>query len=218
MVVHPAYKNVSGTLLDAMQWLARDWQPGCRPSIVGRLDKLTSGVVVVAKRHDVHAAVQRALGSRDAEKEYLAVIYGRPDARGTIDLPLGFDPDDRRRIVASPGGRWAATTGFECVATAEPGGVPLSLVRCRLYTGRRHQIRVHLAARGWPVVGDPKYGEARWRDIADAPLASALRDFPRQALHAARVAFTHPVTRERVSVSAPVPPDLRALLLATGLA
>ena len=217
VVVHPAYKNPSGTLLDALQWLARDWTPGQRPSVVGRLDKLTSGIVVIAKTSDVHAALQRALRARDAEKDYLAVVYGRTDDRGVIDLPLGFDPADRRRMVGGAGERWPAVTHFERVAAVD-APARLSLLKCRLATGRRHQIRAHLAARGWPVVGDPKYGEPRWRDADDPAIAVLLRDFPRQALHASHVAFAHPVTGERVSVDAPVPADLGALLLAARLA
>jgi 23S rRNA pseudouridine1911/1915/1917 synthase len=92
----------------------------------------------------------------------------------------------------------------------------VALLRCRLLTGRTHQIRVHLAASGWPIVGDKKYGEARWTQIADVELAAVLRDFPRQALHAWRLSFAHPVTRERLTIEAPVPDDLRDLLAAVG--
>ena len=211
-VVHPAYKNKDNTLLDALQWRARDWPRGARPSIVGRLDKLTSGVVVVAKTAEVHAALQRTLASAKSEKIYHAIVYGHVDVTsGVIDAPLGFDPADRRRIVVSPGG-WRSLTGFERVAELDDPRTGLALLRCRLITGRRHQLRVHLASRGWPIVGDAKYGEPRWQDIDDETIAAVARDCPRQALHASRVAFAHPATGERLVVESQVPADLDPLL------
>jgi 23S rRNA pseudouridine1911/1915/1917 synthase len=211
MVVHPAYKNPAGTLLDAILWRARDWPSGHRPSIVGRLDKLTSGIVILAKSAESHAALQRTLASRASAKDYLAVVYGVPDQRGEIDLPLAFDPNDRRRIVVADGG-WRSTTEFERLSQVTAPRVGLSLLRCRLITGRRHQIRAHLAARGWPIVGDAVYCQPRWRDVEDPSLAAALQSFPRQALHAWRVAFTHPISGARVTIEAPLPRDVEALL------
>jgi 23S rRNA pseudouridine1911/1915/1917 synthase len=108
-------------------------------------------------------------------------------------------------------------TRFERLARVAAPRTGLSLLRCSLRTGRAHQIRVHLAARGWPIVGDPVYGEPRWNHVVDAELAQALRAFPRQALHARRVAFIHPATQERLVVEAPVPRDLADLLTAAGL-
>jgi 23S rRNA pseudouridine1911/1915/1917 synthase len=248
VVVHPSYKNTSGTLLDAMRSYACDWPSTQRPSIVGRLDKLTSGVVVVAKTAAVHAALQRA----PAEKDYLAVVYGNVTVpRGEIDVPLCHDPADRRMIVVSrsmagargpreapegseaePSRRVRASGGgapravekithsvtrFERLASVEAPRAGLSLLRCRLITGRRHQIRVHLAASGWPIVGDPQYGEPRWSDVDDPALAATLQAFPRQALHAWRVAFAHPATRDPLVIHAPVPRDLARLLDAAGL-
>ena len=217
MVMHPSYKNAAGTLLNALLWHARGWPAPQRPSLVGRLDKLTSGVVVVAKTAAIHAALQRTMAAA-AEKDYLAVVYGRVNvARGEIDLRLAKDRHDRRRVVASPHVGAASLTRFERLARVAAPAVGLSLVRCRLVTGRTHQIRVHLAARGWPIVGDPAYGEPRWSQIADARLAAAVRAFPRQALHAWRIAVTHPVTRERLILEAPVPPDLDELMREAGL-
>jgi 23S rRNA pseudouridine1911/1915/1917 synthase len=214
VVMHPSYKNAAGTLLNALLWHARGWPAPQRPSLVGRLDKLTSGVVVVAKTAAIHAALQRAA----SEKDYLAVVYGRVKvARGEIDLKLAKDRTDRRRIVASPLVGAASLTEFERLARVAAPAAGLSLIRCRLVTGRTHQIRVHLAARGWPIVGDPAYGEPRWSHIADARLAAALRAFPRQALHAWRLAVTHPVTRERLILEAPVPHDLDELMREAGL-
>ena len=218
MVVHPAYKNASGTAMNALLWRARDWPPATRPSIVGRLDKLTSGVVIVAKTAAMHAALQRALMANDAEKAYLAIVYGRVNvARGRIDLPLAKDRRSRRTIVTSPEAGAASVTRFERLARVPAPRAGLSLLRCSLRTGRAHQIRVHLAARGWPIVGDPVYGEPRWNQIVDAELAQVLRAFPRQALHATRVAFIHPATQERLVIEAPLPTDFETLLSATGL-
>ena len=218
MVVHPAYKNASGTAMNALLWRARDWPPETRPSIVGRLDKLTSGVVIVAKTAAMHAALQRAVMANDAEKAYLAIVYGRVNvARGRIDLPLAKDRRSRRTIVTSPEAGAASVTRFERLARVPAPRAGLSLLRCSLRTGRAHQIRVHLAARGWPIVGDPVYGEPRWNQIVDTELAQTLRAFPRQALHATRVAFIHPATQKRLVIDAPVPRDLEDLLTATGL-
>jgi 23S rRNA pseudouridine1911/1915/1917 synthase len=216
MVVHPAYKNPGSTLMDALA--GHGWRADERPSIVGRLDTLTSGVVVVAKTAAAHAALQRALQTPDAEKIYLAVVYGYLDpACVSIDLRIRADPDDRRRRVASRDEGAASRTIVERLTAVAAAPVGLSLVRCRLLTGRRHQIRVHLAAAGWPIVGDAVYGPPRSADISDRPLAGVLEAFPRQALHASRVAFTHPATRDRVSVTAPLPADFANLLAATGL-
>ena len=218
LVVHPTYKHTAGTMMNALLWHARAWPAPQRPSLVSRLDKLTSGIVVVARTAAAHAALQREMAANDSEKDYLAVVYGRVNvARGEIDFRLGTDLNDRRRVVASVTVGAPSLTRFERLARVAAPRAGLSLLRCRLATGRTHQIRVHLAARGWPLVGDPTYGEPRWSEIADPLLAAALRAFPRQALHAWRVAFTHPMTRARLTLEAPVPPDLAALLAETGL-
>ena len=237
VVVHPAFGHATGTLMNALLWHARGWPAGQRPSIVGRLDKLTSGIVIVAKTREVHAALQRIAHDGDAErvaphgaavgrpfqgrhfvKEYLTVVYGRVPTRGAIDLRLALAARDRRRVVASPTAGAQSLTEFERLARAPARRAGLALLRCRLITGRRHQIRVHLAARGWPIVGDPVYGEPRWMQIEDPMLASALRAFPRQALHAHRVAFTHPASGEFVQIEAPLPPDMAGLIAHAGLA
>src|SRR5262245_12107444 len=227
IVVHPTYKNKTGTLLDILLADADRWTDLARPSIVGRLDKLTSGIVVVAKSAAMHRALQHVMAASSSEKDYLAVVYGRvKDAVGTIDLPLRHHAGDRRMMVVtsdSEGAESAGDTGsrsvtqFERLAAVDAPQAGLSLLRCRLVTGRRHQIRVHLAAHGWPIVGDPQYGEPRWSEIDNPALAATLQAFPRQALHAWRVAFMHPITRERVTVEALVPPDLADLLDATGV-
>ena len=197
IVVHPSYKNKAGTLLDALN--AADWPAGERPSIVGRLDKPTSGIVIVAKRAAAHAALQRALASPDAEKTYLAIVRGVPPERGTIDLPLAPDPSDRRRRAVSDAGR-SCLTEFVRLGVGTAFGAPASLLECRLRTGRRHQIRAHLAARGWPILGDATYGEP-------------LDGFPRVALHASRVAFRHPVGGAWIVIASPAPPELHDLIV-----
>jgi 23S rRNA pseudouridine1911/1915/1917 synthase len=164
---------------------------------LGRLDRLTSGLVIAVKRRDTYAEMQRRW--HQAEKDYLAVVAGRVEPEcGEIDLRLGPDPADRRRRVASETAGAPSVTRFERLAYSDVAG--MSLLRCRLVTGRRHQIRVHLAARGWPIVGDPVYG-----GLETPP-------FPRQALHAWRVVLTHPVSREPLRIDAPIPRDLADLL------
>jgi 23S rRNA pseudouridine1911/1915/1917 synthase len=218
VVAHPAYRHAEGTLLNALRWYARGWPADERPSLVGRLDKLTSGIVVVAKTASVHAALQRTFASSHSEKEYLAVVYGRMNVvRGQIDLRLAPDRSDRRRVVASATEGAPSVTGFARLARVAAPHVGLSLVRCMLLTGRKHQIRVHLAARGWPLVGDPTYGVPRWSSIADPTLSATLRAFPRQALHAWRLTFMHPVTSHQLLFEAPVPADFEDLLAASGL-
>jgi 23S rRNA pseudouridine1911/1915/1917 synthase len=218
VVMHPTYKHTDGTLMNALLWYARAWPAGQRPSLVGRLDKLTSGLVLVAKTAAAHAALQKTLSHPRSEKDYLAVVYGRVNvARGEIAVRLGTDRSDRRRVVASPDHGAESITRFERLKRVAAPRAGLALVRCRLVTGRMHQIRVHLTTRGWPIVGDPTYGQPRWSVVDDAALAARLRTFPRQALHAWRIAFTHPIGGERIVVHAPPPPDLSDLLTATGL-
>jgi 23S rRNA pseudouridine1911/1915/1917 synthase len=218
LVVHPTFRHPSGTLMNALLWRARTWPSAQRPSLVGRLDRLTSGIVLVAKTRAMHAAVQRTLARTVSEKSYLAVVYGRvPRPRGTIDVGLRRDADDRRRVVVSARDGAPSLTEFERLARVAAPRAGLSLLRCRLVTGRMHQIRVHLAARGWPIVGDPQYGEPRWSHVADPALADVLREFPRQALHAWMLSFPHPAGGARVQMAAPLPSDLTALLRAASL-
>jgi 23S rRNA pseudouridine1911/1915/1917 synthase len=219
MVVHPTYRHTQGTLMNALLWHARSWRHPSRPSIVGRLDKLTSGIVIAAKSTRTHAALQRAMTARHAEKLYLALVYGSVGAlRGEIDLPLRRDSRDRRRVVAAETGGAPSLTRFERLGVAAVSRPGLTLLQCQLVTGRMHQIRVHLAARGWPIVGDSKYGAPLWQDLADATLRAELAALGRQALHAWRLSLTHPVTHQRLAIEAPVPTDLDRLLRAAGMA
>ena len=218
IVVHPTYRHSDGTVMNALLWHARTWRDPDRPSIVGRLDKLTSGVVVAAKSAPAHAGLQRAMAGNAADKQYLALVYGRVrSARGTIDLGLRRDPRDRRRVVASSTSGAPSITRYERLGRARAAPVGLALVKCTLVTGRMHQIRVHLAAAGWPIVGDAKYGQPLWRDVGDPALRDALGTFTRQALHAWRLAIRHPLTGAPLSIEAPLPADLRRLLDAAGL-
>jgi len=203
-VSHPAFRNTSGTLLNALLAYANgQWTPG----LVSRLDKGTSGIVLVAKSGEIQAQLQR-LGQRNAiEKDYLAIVHGKPPAKGTIDLALDRDPWDARRVVVRDRGGVPSVTTFERLRTMGSGSGVLSLMRCRLVTGRTHQIRVHLSAKGWPIVGDSVYG--RTKVPAGVPLIG------RQALHASRVAFAQPSTRDWTEIVAPLPADMERLLAST---
>lgn len=217
LVVHPSYKNTGGTLMNGVLERAKAWPDGSRPGLLGRLDKDTSGVVVVAKRPAVHAALQRAMDARHIEKDYVAMVWGRPSPqRGTIDLALDRDPWDRRRITVTDRGGQPSVTKYErlSVSGGNPSGLPaFSLVRCRLITGRTHQIRVHLSARGWPIVGDAVYGRKR-KGGEPAPLDEIAYAFPRQALHAWRLSLRHPMTGVAMAIVAPLPADMQRLAAA----
>lgn len=217
LVVHPSYKNTGGTLMNGVLERAKAWPDGSRPGLLGRLDKDTSGVVVVAKRPAVHAALQRAMDARHIEKDYAAIVWGRPSPqRGTIDLALDRDPWDRRRITVTDRGGQPSVTKYERLAvTLGTLGTPgtFSLVRCRLITGRTHQIRVHLSARGWPIVGDAAYGRKR-KGGDPVPLDEIAYAFPRQALHAWRLSLRHPMTGAAMEIVAPLPADMQRLAAA----
>jgi 23S rRNA pseudouridine1911/1915/1917 synthase len=196
-VSHPAIRHSSGTLLNALLAHANGvWTP----ALVSRLDKGTSGLVIVAKNARMHAALQRLSQAHGIDKDYLAVVQGKPPVRGTIDLALDRDPWDRRRVTVRDRGGVPSITRFERLRYVVTGPATfLSLVQCRLVTGRMHQIRVHLAAKGWPIVGDPTYG-VRYAGV------------DRQALHAWRISFAHPVTGMRIEISAPPPEDMARVL------
>ena len=203
-VAHPAFRNTTGTLLNALlSHAAGKWTP----SLVNRLDKDTSGVVLVAKAGEVQTALQRLGDRNQIEKDYLAIVTGRPPVKGTIDVALDRDPWDRRRVTVRDRGGVPSVTRFARVRSVETApDQPVSLLKCRLVTGRMHQIRVHLAAKGWPIVGDATYGGPQFgRPRFDTPPT-------RQALHAWRLAFTHPVSADRIDVTAPIPADMQQLL------
>ena len=205
VVVHPAAGHAESTLVNALLFHVKDLSGiggELRPGIVHRLDKDTSGVMVIAKNDATHRALSAAWGTDAVRKEYLAIVYGTPKKeRGTIDGPIGRDPRNRKRMAVVAGGR-AAVTDYEVVERLRHA----SLVRCRLRTGRTHQIRVHLKHLGHPIVGDPLYCGPQWRGIPDKRLQKALSSFGRQALHSWRL------TIPRGAFEAPLPEDMRALL------
>ncbi len=215
LVVHPSYKNAAGTLINGVLERAKTWPASSRPSLLGRLDKYTSGVVIVAKRPAVHAALQRAMDARRIDKDYAAIVWGRPSPmRGTIDLALDRDPWDRRRITVTDRGGQPSVTKYERLAVSSPGPPrSFSLVRCRLITGRTHQIRVHLSARNWPIVGDAVYGLKRTGG-SPTPLDEVALAFPRQALHAWRLSLRQPTTNAALEIMAPLPDDMQQLATA----
>jgi 23S rRNA pseudouridine1911/1915/1917 synthase len=203
VVVHPARGHLTGTLAQALEGRghgpadadadADAWRAG----IVHRLDRDTSGLLIVAKSEEIHARLKAALQRREITREYLALVEGRPPSRtGTIDAPIGRDRRVRTRMSTDTDTPRAARTHFELVE-ALPS---TTLLRVRLETGRTHQIRVHLRAIGHPVAGDPEYGTA------------GLLGLDRQFLHAAHLAFAHPVTGRPVDLRSDLPDDLAAAL------
>jgi len=196
VVVHPARGHGEGTLAQLLAASVAGGDPE-RAGIVHRLDRDTSGLLVISRSERAHRRLQAALRRRQIEREYLTLVQGRPPARsGTIEAPIGRDPRVRTRMTVGGAHAREARTHF----TLERALAGTSLLRLRLDTGRTHQIRVHLRAIGHPVCGDPEYGTA------------GVLGLTRQFLHAARLAFEHPFTGQRVDVCSPLPADLRDAL------
>jgi 23S rRNA pseudouridine1911/1915/1917 synthase len=202
LVVHPAKGHASETLVQALAGRVAGGDDPGRPGIVHRLDKDTSGLLVVAKTNEVHRALKELLAARGLHREYLALVDGLPPARtGTVEAPIGRDRRDRVLVSIDTDVPREAVTHFEVVRSFGTA----ALLKVVLDTGRTHQIRVHMSAIGHPVVGDRLYG------------GSARFGLERQFLHAARLSFPHPVTGEPVDVESALPDDLeRALKLAAG--
>jgi 23S rRNA pseudouridine1911/1915/1917 synthase len=197
VVVHPARGHWSGTLAQALAGRGAGGDEPGRAGIVHRLDRGTSGLLVVAKSDDVHRALKQELKARKLHREYLALVEGRPPARtGTVEAPIGRHRHDRKLMSIDTDAPREARTHF----ALERALAQSTLLRVVLDTGRTHQIRVHMAAIGHPVAGDPQYG------------TRGLYGLERQFLHAARLAFAHPVTGGAIEVSSALPPDLQAAL------
>ncbi|MFZ6774194.1 RluA family pseudouridine synthase [Undibacterium sp. SXout7W] len=207
MVVHPAAGNWSGTLLNGLlyRWPALNGVP--RAGIVHRLDKDTSGLMVVAKTLVAHTELVRQLQDRSVKREYYALVWGTPNVSGTVDAPMARHPRDRikmavsQSVIAKP-----AVTHFQRIAAGMLEKFPVSLVACQLETGRTHQIRVHMQSLNFPLVGDPLYGKQH-----------LARFFPRQALQARKLGLSHPETGEHIEWEIPVAEDFSDLLKQAGI-
>jgi 23S rRNA pseudouridine1911/1915/1917 synthase len=217
MVVHPAAGNPDGTLVNA---LIAHCGPGltgiggeARPGIVHRLDKDTSGLIVAAKTAAAHESLTRQFAERSISRLYEALVWGRPKPpEGEIAGNIGRSPRNRKKMAVLKRGGREAITAYRTLASY--GEALISRVECRLLTGRTHQIRVHMAYRGTPLLGDPLYGRkapAALRRLPESAQA-AVGALGRQALHAKTLGFQHPETGQRLEFSSPVPPDLRGLI------
>lgn len=210
MVVHPAAGNPDRTLVNALLAHCGAGLSGIggvvRPGIVHRLDKDTSGLMVVAKNDAAHAALSAQFADRTLSRTYLAVTRGTPPRTGEVNAPIGRSPRDRKKMAVVERGGKPALTRYRVLRPLGPGA---ALVECELATGRTHQIRVHMASIGHPLVGDPLYGgPVRGKD----PWIAAMKRFPRQALHAAKLRFRHPADGREMRFDSPLPADLRDLI------
>ena len=209
MVVHPAAGHASGTLVNALLHHVDDLSGiggEKRPGIVHRLDRGTSGLMVVAKNDAAHEELSRQFHDREVEKEYIALVWGEVQAGRRIDAPIGRDPADRKKMSAKARRSREAVTR---IVKTEKFGVVLTLAHIAIHTGRTHQIRVHLSAIGHPVVGDPLYGGVHRRVSGDL---RAVTHLTRPFLHAARLVFTHPTEKRRMEFTSPLPDDLQRVL------
>ena len=215
LVVHPAAGNREGTLVNALLHHCAGRLSGiggvARPGIVHRIDKDTSGLLVVAKTDVAHEGLARQFAAHSIGRRYLAIVNGLPlAAQGTVDAPLARSSRDRKKIAIVEGGRGKrAVTHWQRLQALRAA----ALVECRLETGRTHQVRVHMASIGHPLLGDPVYGRGK---SVHRQLLNQL-DFKRQALHAAGLNFRHPVTKARLSFESALPPDMQELFTALGV-
>ncbi|MBV8938501.1 MAG: RluA family pseudouridine synthase [Alphaproteobacteria bacterium] len=215
MTVHPAPGSPDKTLVNALLAHCGDTLSGiggvARPGIVHRIDKDTSGLLAVAKHDAAHAGLSAQLASRTLKRNYLALVWGTPKAsEGAITGNIGRHPKHRQKMTVLQSGGRHAVTHYKVLRRFAEG---VSLVECRLETGRTHQIRVHMQHLGHPLVGDPVYGKKSL-----AGLHPVVTGFPRQALHAWKLSFIHPVTQAPMAFEAPLPPDMQRLLAQLGAA
>ncbi len=216
LVVHPAPGNPDRTLVNALLAHCGDSLSGVggvrRPGIVHRLDKDTSGLLVAAKHDAAHAGLSDLFARHDIQRLYRALVWGRPrQNKGRIEGNIGRDPNNRKKMAVVQRGGKAAVTHYVQI---ERYGEAASLVDCRLETGRTHQIRVHMASLGHPVLGDPQYSRARRGRVSDLPdnLRHAIDEFKRQALHAAELGFRHPMDGRDLNFQSQLPNDMQALV------
>lgn len=218
MVVHPGAGNPSGTLVNALlhhcgDHLAQVADP-LRPGIVHRIDKETSGLLVAAKSNRAYAGLTRQFAEHSVGRVYIAFVHGHPAAAsGKVDAPIGRHPVDRKRMAVTDGGGKHAITHYDTETTYwTDKGAPLAArILCRLETGRTHQVRVHLASVDHPLLGDPVYGRALPGHLRHQAAYGSIAAFPRQALHAATLAFRHPSTGKILKFSSEMPYDLQNL-------
>lgn len=213
LVVHPAAGNEDGTLLNGLLHHLPQLQQIPRAGIVHRLDKDTTGLMVVAKTLEAQNSLVQQLQARTVSRQYVAVVVGAIPSQGTVDAPIGRDPFNRIKMAVVKSGGKEAITHFKRLARLGP----MSLVRLHLETGRTHQIRVHMAHLNFPLLGDPLYGRRlpRCLDVAE-DTANVIAQFPRQALHAERLSLVHPRTGETCAWHSPWPGDLAELVEVLG--
>jgi len=214
MVVHPAVGNHDGTLVNALLAHCKDSLSGIggviRPGIVHRLDKETSGLMVVAKNDRAHQGLSAQFAVHSLERSYLALVWGMPKpAFGIVETQIGRSPVNRKKMAVVSSGGKRAETHYQVLETYASGAV--SLVQCCLKTGRTHQVRVHMTALGHSLVGDKTYGKTP-KGIRQSVLLKAAADFPRQALHSYKMSFEHPITHKIMRFEIPLPHDMRQLI------
>jgi 23S rRNA pseudouridine1911/1915/1917 synthase len=208
LITHPGNGNPEGTLANALLHYNKNLEKVDRVGIVHRLDKETSGLLVVAKNNIVAKNLIEQLRERTVSREYNAIVYGHMIAGGTIDEPIGRDSRNRVKQAVNEFGK-EAITHYRVIQKFKD----FTLVKAILETGRTHQIRVHLTHLGYPLVGDKMYGaKLRFPKGASENLKSNLKEFTRQALHAKKLSFIHPITNENMSFKSPIPADMQNLL------